>query len=210
MDYATLLNNFIYLFGFADSHMRCTLVNKSSQMGVLERFLITSSQNAYIKGFAFDQMNMLSLLQMTGYYHELFSVGIRLEEVVEWFFKEYLSSEFDAHNFNVTMPSANPTLLEKCTNIMPAMESVLKQFSLFVQEGQIDFELLEIRSEHLIYNSIPSLVTKKYAYGVKDEFKNATFLLFYFFQIKAVWGITKKQKNLTTTFMNCYVMKSLK
>ena len=61
---------------------------------------------------------------------------------------------------------------------MPAMESVLKQFSLFVQDGQIDFELLEIRSEHLIYKNIPSLVDKKYAYGVGDEFNTATFLLF--------------------------------
>jgi len=178
MDHATLLNNYIYLFDFVDSQMRCTLVNKFNQMGVFERFLITHSQHAYTKGIAFDQMNVLSFLQITGYYNELFSVGIRLEEVVEWFFEEYLSTEFDAHNFKVTMPSANSTLLEKCTNIMPAMESVLKQFSLFVQEGQIDFELLEIRSEHLIYKNIPSLVDKKYAYGVGDEFKTATFLLF--------------------------------
>ena len=76
------------------------------------------------------------------------------------------------------MPSANSTMLEKCTNIMPAMESVLKQFSLFVQEGTIDFELLEIRSEHLIYKNIPSLVEKKYAYGVGDEFNTAIFFLF--------------------------------
>lgn len=38
--------------------------------------------------------------------------------------------------------------------------------------------MLEIRSEHLIYKNIPSLVDKKYAYGVGDEFKTATFLLF--------------------------------
>jgi hypothetical protein len=178
MDYATLLNNFIYLFGFVDLQMRCTLVNKFNQMSVFERFLFTSSQNAYSKGIAFERTNVLSLLKIAGYYNELFSIGIRLEEVVEWFFQEYLSSEFDAHNFKVIMPSASSTLLEKCTNIMPAMESVLKQFSLFVQDGQIDFELLEIRSEHLIYKNIPSLVDKKYAYGVGDEFNTATFLLF--------------------------------
>lgn len=178
IDYPTLLNNFIYLFEFVDLQMRCMLVNKFNNMGVFERFLITSSQNAYIKGIAFEQMNILSFLQMKGYYNQLFSVGIRLEEIVEWFFEEYLPSEFKAHNFRITMPSSNSTFLEKCTNIMPAMESVLKQFSLFVQEGEIDFELLEIRSEHLIYKNLPSLVDKKYAYGVGDEFKTATFLLY--------------------------------
>jgi hypothetical protein len=177
-EYATLLNNYIYLFDFVDKQMRSTLVNKFNEMGVFERFIVTSSQNAYTKGIAFDQKNILSLLQMVGYYNQLFSMGIRLEEVVEWFFEEYLDIEFDAHNFRVTMPSANSTLLEKCTNIMPALESVLKQFSLFVQEGQIDFELLDIRSEHLIYKNIPSLIERKYVYGVGEEFKTATFLLF--------------------------------
>lgn len=178
MDYATLLNNFIYLFAFVDLQMRCTLVNKFNDMGVFERFIFTSSKNAYTKGIAFDQMNTLALLQISGYYNKLFSLGTRLEEVVEWFLEEYLSSEFNAYNFKVTMPSANSTWLEKCTNIMPAMESVLKQFSLFVEEGQIDYELLEIRSEHLIYKNIPSLIEKKYVYGIGDEFNTATFFLF--------------------------------
>ncbi len=177
-DYPTLLNNFIYLFEFVDLQMRCALVSKFNNMGVFERFLLTSSRNAYPKGIAFDQMNILSLLQMVGYYRELFSIGIRLEEIIEWFFKEYLPDEFGAHNFRVTMPSPNSTFLEKCTNIMPAMESILKQFSLFVEEGEIDFELLEIRSEHLIYKNIPSLVDKKYVYGVGKEFNTACFLLF--------------------------------
>lgn len=177
-DYATLLNNFIYLFEFVDLQMRCLLVNKDNQMGVFEKVIVTTSKNAYTKGRVFDKMNELSLLQITGYYNLLFSIGIRLEEVIEWFFKEYISKEFGAHNFKIIMPSVNSTLLEKCTNIMPAMESVLKQFSLYVQEGQIDFELLEIRSEHLIYKNIQSLVYKKYVYGTGDEFKKATFLLF--------------------------------
>lgn len=125
-DYATLLNNFIYLFEFVDLQMRCTHVNKTSEMGVFERFLLTTSQNAYNMGFAFEQKNILSLLQMAGYYNQLFSNGIRLEEIIEWFFEDYLSNEFDAHNFTVTLPSTDSTYLEKCNSIMPGLESVLK------------------------------------------------------------------------------------
>ncbi|WP_253735813.1 hypothetical protein [Paenibacillus sp. FJAT-26967] len=177
-DYVTLLNNFIYLFEFVDLHMRCTLVNKTSEMGVFERFLLTTSQNAYNMGFAFEQKNILSLLQMAGYYNQLFSNGIRLEEIIEWFFEEYLPNEFNAHNFKVTLPSTDSTYLEKCNSIMPGLESVLKQFVLFVEEGNIDFELLEIRSEHLIYKNIPSLVDKKFVYGVGQEFETVIYLLF--------------------------------
>lgn len=177
-DYATLLNNFIYLFEFVDLQMRSLHVNKDSEMGVFERFLVTTSQSAYDKGVAFEQKNMLSLLQMWGYYNQLFSNGIRLEEVIEWFFEEYLSNEFDAHTFKVTLPSANSTYLEKCTSIMPGLESVLKQFNLFVDEGYIDYELLDIRSEHLVYKNIPSLVDKKFVYGIGQEFETVIFLLF--------------------------------
>lgn len=177
-DYPTLLNNFIYLFEYVDIQMRCLLVNHLSEMGVLERHMLTSSQNAYSKGIVFDQKDTLSLMQMAGYYNQLFSNGIRLEEVIEWFFEDYLLNEFNAKNFKVKMPSTNSTYLEKCTNIMPAMESVLKQLILYVREGEIDFELLQIRSEHLIYRTIPSLVNKKYAYGIGEEFRIATFLLF--------------------------------
>lgn len=178
LDYTTLLNNFIYLFEFVDMQMRCLFVNKFNHMGVFERFLLTTSRNGYYTGIAFEQMNILSFLQIKAYYNELFSHGIRLEEVIEWFFKEYLGEEFGATGFNVTMPSTNSSYLEKCTNIMPAMESVLKQFSLYVHEGQIDFELLEIGTEHLIYKNIPSLVERKYVYGASDEFNIATSLLF--------------------------------
>ena len=177
-DYPTLLNNFIYLFEFVDLQMRFTLVNKNQEMGVFEKHLFTSSQHAYTTGFVFEHKNILSLLQMEGYYNQLFSRGIRLEEVIEWFFEDYLAAEFGAQNLTVTMPSAQSTLLEKCTNIMPGLESVLKQFSLFVEEGHIDFELLDIRSEQLIYKNIPSLVKRKYAYGKGEEFETATFLLF--------------------------------
>lgn len=206
-DYATLLNNFIHLFEFADLQMRCTFVNKSSNMGVFERFIFTSSQNAYNKGIAFDRCNSLSLLQLMAYYNELFSLGIRLEEVIEWFFKRYLPDEFNAYNFRVTMPSINSTSLEKCTNIMPALESVLKQFSLFVEERNIDFELLEIRSEHLIYKNIPSLVEKKYAYGMGDEFKTATFLLF---SDQSMLGYSEKSKKSYESFFELLCNEKLK
>ncbi|GGA40578.1 hypothetical protein [Paenibacillus physcomitrellae] len=178
LDYATLLNNFIYLFEYVDLQMRCTLVNKESEMGVFERHILTSSKNAYVKGFSFEHKNNFSYLQMAGYYDQLFRNGIRLEEVIEWFFVEYLSTEFGATNFRVSMPSASSTFLEKCTNVMPALESVLKQFILYIEEGHIDIELFEIRSEHLIYRNIPSLIDNKYVYGIGDEFRNVTFLLF--------------------------------
>jgi hypothetical protein len=178
LDYPTLLNNFIYLFEYVDLQMRFTLVSKFNQMGVFERFGFISSKNAYKTGFVFNQKDILSLMQLRGYNNELFSLGIRLEETIEWFFEEYLANEFDANKFQLNMPSLSSNISEKCTTIMPAMESVLKQFSLFVEEEEIDLELLWIRSEQLTYENIPSLVNKKYVYGVGDEYNAVKAFLF--------------------------------
>lgn len=177
-DYPTILNNFIYLFDFADLQMRWNLVSKVSQLGVLERHLGLKSKKAYIKGMAFDRLDVLSLLQMKGYYECLKEFNIRLEEVIEWFFEEYLLSEFGAKDFKINMPSESSTFLEKCSSIMPAMESVLKQFTLFVEEKEIDFELLDIRSQSISYSKIPSLINKKYVYGIGEEYDYISFLLF--------------------------------
>lgn len=87
------------------------------------------------------------------------------------------------------------------------MESILKQFILFVEEGQIDFELLEIRSEHLIYKNIPSLVENKYCYGVGEEFESATFLLF---SDQSGLGYTDKAKNSYDSFYELLCKEKVK
>jgi hypothetical protein len=111
-DSATLLNNFIYLFDYVDFQMRFNLVNKSHYMGVLESYIFIKSKNAYIKGGTFNRLDQLSLMQMTGYYNKLLSIDIRIEELIEWFFKDYLSHEFEANKFKLNMPSTNSTFLE--------------------------------------------------------------------------------------------------
>ncbi|WP_258530416.1 hypothetical protein [Paenibacillus taichungensis] len=206
-DYGTLLNNFIYLFEFVDYQMRCNFVNKSNQMGVMEKILDSRSRNAYLTGMVFNQKDSLSLLQINGYYNELSSLGVRIELVIEWFFKEYLPNEFLVSNFDINMPSTHSTLLEKCTNIMPAVESVLKQFILYVEEGIVDFDLLEIRSEHLIYSNIPSLVNKKYAYGKGEEFDYASFL---FFSDQSGLGYSKKNQSSYNNYFELLCNQPLK
>ncbi|TVT27748.1 hypothetical protein FO441_08555 [Salinicoccus cyprini] len=190
-DYATILNNFIYLFEYVDTQMRIMLVNSEETMSVFERLVHSNSKKAYKKGLGFEQINAISSMQLSGYYNLLLSENIRLEDVVEWFFKDYLSSEFNIKNFQITMPSENSTILEKCTNIMPTLESVLKQFTLLVKDGEIDFELLDIQSEQLMYKNIPSLVENKYVYGIGEEFEQVTFLLF---SDQSLLSYHKKQK----------------
>lgn len=177
-DNNTLMNNFIYLFGFVDMQMRIMLVSKSQEMSVLEKHLFMRTKKSYIIGSVFNRKEILSRLQMKAYYQELNRIGIRLEEVIEWFFKCYLLEEFGISEFNIKMPSENSLYIEKCRAILPEMEYILKQFSLYVKEGEVDQELLQISSSHLFFKDIPSLLDKKYAYSYGDKFHRITYYLF--------------------------------
>jgi hypothetical protein len=178
LDNSTLLNNFIYLFEYADQHMRILAVSKKAQLGVFERHLSMHTKKEYMVGTTFEFMEGLASLQMHGYYHELLRNHIRLEDVISWFFKEYVPTEFGINDFRITMPSEGSTFLDKCRCIMPTLESILKQYHLYCEDGHIDHELLQFLSEHLFYKNVPSIINLKYVYSIGDEYKRLDYYLF--------------------------------
>lgn len=177
-DYNTLLNNFIFLFEFVDSNIRISLMSKKSEMSIIEKTFSTSSRDSYKIGFLFNSKHYLSIMQIQSYYEVLMSIGIRLEEIIKWFFEEYLLREFEMENFVINMPSDNTSFFEKCRFILPEMEFILKQYYTYVSDGYIDQEVLQISSNHLIYKDIPSLISRKYAYPFGSEFDIVTYYLF--------------------------------
>ena len=58
------------------------------------------------------------------------------------------------------------------------MESILKQYKMYVNTGSIDRELFEIASSAITLRTLPSQVTNKYAYVSSDRLKQELFLLF--------------------------------
>ncbi len=179
LDYPTLLNNFIYLFEYVSYFdMRCLLVSNKATLGIFESLTIDQSKSMYQDGTVFELLNMIALAQMTNYYENLKKLGIRLEEVFEWFFIEYLKNEFMIDNFDVILPSKESTCLEKCTMIMPALEHVLKKFTIYCEEGTVNNDFLDFQSDQLIYADIPSLLNKKYIYAHSADCSRILYLLF--------------------------------
>lgn len=193
-DFNTLLNNFIHLFGYVDRQMRITLISKESELGTTEKFLGVKSKNEYEIGMTFNIKNMLSILQIIAYYKELNKINIRLEDIIEWFFKTYLPEEFGIQNYFVKMPSKDSTYYEKCKSILPEIDYILKQFNLLVEDGIIDQELLEVSSTSILFESVKSLIDTKYIYGndKSQEFNN---ICYYFFSDQCLLHYTEKYKN---------------
>lgn len=178
LDNATLLNNFIYLFEYVDYHNRLTLPFKEYELGFLEKFAGVKGIKRYNIGLAFNFKNMLSLMQIKLYCQALSEFDKRLENIFKWFFEEYLWNEFGVEGFNLSIPSENSTFLEKVGTVCSEIDSILSQFNVYIENGEIDRELLEISRNSPLIEDIPSFFERKYGYIEDRELLNISEYLF--------------------------------
>lgn len=147
-----------------DLFCRSTLVSIHSKIGVLERSFSPKGIQFYRKGHSFDFHDGLSTAQTNLYLALLHQHGIELEEVFEWFFEKYIPQEFEINGFSMSASTPISTFAEKCRNLASEMDGILKQFRMFVRDGEVDRELYEMSSEHVDFGQIPSLIAEKYVY----------------------------------------------
>lgn len=178
LDYPTLLNNFIYLFGYTDLQFRSLHVSRESQMSIIEKYLGIKGRKEYSTGIAFQQIQMLAQLQMIGYCNELEKYNIFLEDIIEWFFCNYLEEEFNVKGFCFNKSSHTVSYLEKCRNIAAEFDNILKRFKIYCEDGEIDDELLHISTEHIFIKDIPSMLSNKYIYPCGNDYQTISNLLF--------------------------------
>lgn len=165
LDYPSILNNFQFLFEFADRHVLLTLPSYPARLGVMERVMGLTGSTEYKTGTAYQLANMTSLAQTHMYRQFLTLHDIDLEKVISWFFETYLVAEFGIDHASFTPSSAGTPYLQRLRHLFAEMESVASQFRLYVENGAIDRELLTIGSDQMPYRRIPSLLDGKYLYA---------------------------------------------
>ena len=178
LDYPTLLNNFIYLFGYFDIFWRSNFISHKYRKVSIANLFATQGKKYYNKSIEYDFMSDLYSKEMQGYCDQLEFHKIHIENIFKWFFEEYLPNEFGAMGFIFNSPTENATTLEKCKLLGSEMDGILKQFRYFVEDGSIDRELLEMSSEPVPVSSIKSFVPNKYAYIKSDQLESEMNLLF--------------------------------
>lgn len=212
LDYPTLLNNFIYLFEFTDNNFIFTNINYKNEFGFFEKFMKRQSKKEYKTGLVFELKKSKTEMDLIGYYKVLKENGIRLEKVLEWFFKEYLLNEFGIKNFIINLPSENLSYLEKCKCIFGEIEKAVKQFSLYVDYKEIDNEILELLTNQISFESIKSLLNKKYIY-INTKNQTTINILFYLFSnqsdLRFIKNIKSDYENFVQVIYNEKINKSM-
>ena len=98
--------------------------------------------------------------------------------MIKWFFETYLSDEFNAEGFIYNASTKNYTWLEMCRNIAIEIDSILKQYRLFCEEGVVNRELFELSTEHMLISNVPTQIKDKYVYPVEENVAGIMHLLF--------------------------------
>lgn len=208
LDYETLLNNFIYIFDFVDPFFRIKLVNKKAELGVFERTMKVKTLRSYNPCHTFHSKANLAELQLTAYYEYLARKKIRLEDIIEWFFREYLKREFGIDNYIISMPSENSNYFEKCKSILPEFDLVLKEFKYYCDDREINQKLINISSTQMFFKDIPSLVPNKYVYAYEND--DTLRIYYYFFSDQCMLMYDQKNNKSYNCFYSLLSETSIK
>lgn len=87
------------------------------------------------------------------------------------------------------------------------MDGIFKQFRMYVQDGEIDRELFEMSSEHIIFSQLPSFIKNKYAYVNNQQIQNEQFLLF---SDQSSLRYTEKERGKYKSFYELLLNKKMK
>jgi hypothetical protein len=197
-----LFQNFKLLFEYLDAQNRINLVSKKSQMGIMEDLLGLRSKNEYRVGTTFRVSEMASLSQIIGYNNVINDLENSLENILQLVFTSIFQEKYNfANNACLSIPSANISCFEKVRLLAPEFESVLKQYKLFVEENEIDFELLQISSSPCSIRDIPSLIDNKYIY-LNENNKEIANCMHLFFSEQTLFAHVEayKEKHYRTFF----------
>lgn len=168
LDYPSVLNNVQLLFEFAPDDGLLTLPSFRHQRSGFEDSIGLKGATDYRTGHVFDMSDRSTLLQTVMYQRFLSSKDIDFEEVLRWYFEEHVPAEYGISGFQFNPSSPLGNHLERCRNLFAEMESVLTQFGLYVEDGEVDHDIATAGSDQVRYKHVPSLLDGKYAYPTNN------------------------------------------
>ncbi len=172
-----VFNNFEHLFEYINVQGCIELVYKTHEIDPFERTFM-KSKNEYFTYSKFQNKHNLSQGLLIIYLKYFEENKIKIEEVISYYVNEYLNKNFDIHGLRIQMPNSENSFLEKIRMVAPEMEYLIKQYQHYIEDGVIDFELLELSYSPIHYSNIGSKVNNKYAYGDGDKYLRLRYDLF--------------------------------
>lgn len=174
-----LVYNCISLFEWLDNQRMINLINKRTEVDTLETILIDKGRDAYPTYMEFDKKNRLSLHQMYGYREALNKINISFETVLKQYYEQHLKDVYGYPGLEINLPKTDDSALDKCLIICPLLDAIVKQYSSFVEYGEIDKELIRLSKPLKVEQGKSILINKYYEIAEdNDDVKSVLYGLF--------------------------------
>ena len=161
LDYPTLMNNFIYIFNYFDHEMNITGLANINHESVFERHIFNMIKTNYATGFVFKSIEVRNCLSFNSYVKYLKEIhNIDIENIIEWFFNDYLLNEYNISNFNISL-STDKKYINRCKVLFPEFDGVLKKYRIYSEYKKISNELLEATKEAIKIDDCPSWIREQ-------------------------------------------------
>ena len=139
-----------------------------SEVNTMETLLIDRGRNSYPSYIEFNHKNDLSLCQLLGYDDVLKKNDSSFENELKQFYEHHLKETYNYPGLSINFPNNNDSALNKCRILCPELDAVVKQFNIYVEEDDIDKDLIRL-SKPIKVEEGKSLLTNKYYEIAKDN-----------------------------------------
>ena len=139
--------------------------NYVTDMVLMEFLTGFRSKRDYPITSAFNFKQQTAVLQMAFHRKYLKGIGKRLEDLLGWYYGEYLGNKYKLPTCEISLASEEAEIIHKIQALCPVIEKVLKRYDLFANKGKVDEEYLKYyKGVHL--TDTKSILQKKYVYAV--------------------------------------------
>lgn len=155
------VGNCISLFGWLNEHFLLDLINKITETNPIELFLIDKGQHSYPSYTDFMNRNNLAIHQLCAYEEVLKKIDSSFEFELKQFYEHYLKEAYCYPSLPINFPNINDFSLNKCRVLCPELDSIAKQYNIFIETDEIDTDLIRF-SKPLKIEDVKSLLPSKY------------------------------------------------
>lgn len=173
----SIFKNFTFLFEYVNFQGCMNLVQRNCEMDTMDRIFMRSKAE-YLKYIKFNQKELLSNGQIAIYKYYLKNNNIDIEDIISFVVVETLQKVYGIGKLKISLPSKETEFFEKVRILAPELEFLLKQYNAFIEDGEIDFELLRFNSSPIYFSKLKSKVDIKYVYAKGENIfriKNSLF-----------------------------------
>ena len=173
------------------STLDCVSMVTSSQTdeGLVD-YLMHQGNGEYKRNFAFRFFYQNLLNHVYRFETYMNNKGIRFEDIFARYFNNFIEENYNVSGFSFTVSTLSASYLEKCKHLFTELDSIIRQFELYTEDGEIDQDLLSISSSPVILYGLPSCIKHKYV-EVNIESPLLEFLM-WLFSRKSFLSVTSK------------------